>query len=122
METTIEPEVITELRKRVAKANELSKFNREIGFENRGNHALGAFLTGVLREYDKVVNENIVLKGDVKEWKLFYEDIKTSHSYLHRVVDDIATALGYRMAQTYEPQLLVKKVKKLVEANRGLSG
>lgn len=47
-----EPNDIAELRKRVAKANELSG-----GFDNRGNHALGAFLTGILEEYDRVVAE-----------------------------------------------------------------
>lgn len=47
-----EPTDITELRRRVAKANELSG-----GYDNRGNHVLGAFLTGILQEYDKVVSE-----------------------------------------------------------------
>ena len=47
-----EPTDITELRRRVAKANELSG-----GYDNRGNHVLGAFLTRILQEYDKVVSE-----------------------------------------------------------------
>lgn len=61
-----EPNDIAELRKRVAKANELSKFNRQIGFENRGNHALGAFLTGILEEYDRVVAE--LARWKTGEW------------------------------------------------------
>ncbi len=56
---------ITELRRRVAKANELSG-----GYDNRGNHVLGAFLTGILQEYDKVVNENIELKHQISELQL----------------------------------------------------
>lgn len=47
-----EPDDITELRNRVAKANELS-----YAVDNRGNHRLGAFLTGILEEYDRVVAE-----------------------------------------------------------------
>jgi hypothetical protein len=57
-----EPTDITELRRRVAKANELSEFNHQIGFDNRGNHVLGAFLTGVLQEYD-------TLRAERDEWK-----------------------------------------------------
>lgn len=33
----------------------------------------------------------------------------------HRIIDDIATALGYRTGDTYEPEALVEKVKKLVK-------
>lgn len=47
-----EPTDITELRNRVAKVNELS-----YGVDKRGNHRLGAFLTGILEEYDRVVAE-----------------------------------------------------------------
>lgn len=39
----------------------------------------------------------------------------------HMVINDIASALGYRTGQTFEPQELVEQVKKLVEANRGIS-
>jgi hypothetical protein len=42
-----QPDAITDLRQRVAFANELTG-----GYDNRGNHVLGAFLTGVLQEYD----------------------------------------------------------------------
>jgi hypothetical protein len=59
---TDEPNDITELRRRVAKANELSG-----GYDNRGNHVLGAFLTGILQEYDKVVHENMELKHQIHE-------------------------------------------------------
>ena len=51
-----EPNDITELRRRVAKANELSG-----GFDNRGNHVLGAFLTGILQEYDTLRAERDAL-------------------------------------------------------------
>lgn len=57
-----EPNDIVELRRRVAKAKELSEFNHQIGFDNRGNHVLGAFLTGVLQEYD-------TLRAERDEWK-----------------------------------------------------
>ncbi len=33
----------------------------------------------------------------------------------HRIIDDIATALGYRTGDTYEPEALVEKVKKVVK-------
>jgi hypothetical protein len=33
----------------------------------------------------------------------------------HRIIDDIATVLGYRIGQTYDPEVLVEKVKKLVK-------
>lgn len=132
MEITIEPEVITELRKRVAKANELSKFNREIGFGNRGNHVLGAFLTGVLREYDKVVNELSRWKTgdwcdmcDRPQWVTAdgshmcknINELQLQNTTLqmyHRVIDEIATVLGYRMGDTFEPKALIKQVEQLV--------
>lgn len=31
----------------------------------------------------------------------------------HRVIDEIATALGYRLGQAFEPETLVKEVKQL---------
>ena len=31
----------------------------------------------------------------------------------HRVINDIATALGYRMGDTFEPEALVKQVEQL---------
>ena len=52
-----EPNDITELRRRVAKANELSG-----GYDNRGNHVLGAFLTGILQEYDTLRAERDALR------------------------------------------------------------
>jgi hypothetical protein len=54
-----EPTDITELRRRVAKANELSG-----GYDNRGNHKLGAFLTGILQEYDTLREERDALQKD----------------------------------------------------------
>ena len=54
---TDEPNDITELRRRVAKANELSG-----GYDNRGNHVLGAFLTGILQEYDTLRAERDALR------------------------------------------------------------
>lgn len=50
------------------------------------------------------------------------DDKMTRLEMYHRVINDIATALGYRVGDTFEPEALVEKVKKLVEANRGLSG
>jgi hypothetical protein len=47
-----EPTAIAELRRRVAKANELSG-----GYDNKGNHVLGAFLAAVLQEYENVLKE-----------------------------------------------------------------
>ena len=56
---TDDPNDITELRRRVAKANELSG-----GYDNRGNHVLGAFLTGILQEYDTLREERDALRKD----------------------------------------------------------
>lgn len=50
--TRDEPAAIAELRRRVTKANELAG-----NYDNRGNHALGAFLTAVLQEYETVLKE-----------------------------------------------------------------
>jgi hypothetical protein len=46
------------------------------------------------------------------------EKLTRLHQY-HLIINDIAEALGYRTGQTYEPAVLVEKVKKLVEATRG---
>jgi hypothetical protein len=51
------PDAITDLRRRVAKANELSG-----GYDNRGNRVLGAFLTGILQEYDTLRAERDALQ------------------------------------------------------------
>jgi hypothetical protein len=53
------PDAITDLRRRVAKANELSG-----GYDNRGNRVLGAFLTGILQEYDTLRAERDALQKD----------------------------------------------------------
>lgn len=44
-----------------------------------------------------------------------YEELEERIKFNHRIIDDIATALGYRMGDTFEPEALVDKVKKLVE-------
>ena len=41
------------------------------------------------------------------------DDKMTRLEMYHRVINDIATALGYRMGDTFEPEALVEKVKKL---------
>lgn len=42
------------------------------------------------------------------------DDKMTRLEMYHRVINDIATALGYRMGDTFEPEALVKEVKQLV--------
>ena len=41
------------------------------------------------------------------------DDKMTRLEMYHRVINDIATALGYRMGDTFEPEALVKQVEKL---------
>jgi regulator of replication initiation timing len=85
---------ITELRRRVAKAKELSG-----GYDNRGNHVLGAFLTGILQEYDKVVNENMELKHQINELQLQVGDWKDAAE------QTIAAARGTMIDAAGERQL-----------------
>ena len=96
---TDEPNDITELRQRVAKANELAG-----GYDNRGNHVLGAFLTGILQEgilqeYDKVVNENLELKHQINELQLQVGDWKDAAE------QTIAAARGTMIDAAGERQL-----------------
>lgn len=42
------------------------------------------------------------------------DDKMTRLEMYHRVIDEIATALGYRLGDTFEPEALVKEVKQLV--------
>ena len=85
---------ITELRRRVAKAKDLSG-----GYDNRGNHVLGAFLTGILQEYDKVVNENMELKHQINELQLQVGDWKDAAE------QTIAAARGTMIDAAGERQL-----------------
>lgn len=89
-----QPDAITDLRQRVAFANELAG-----GYDNRGNHVLGAFLTGILQEYDKVVNENIELKHQINELQLQVGD------WQDVAEQTIAAARGTRLDAAGERQL-----------------
>jgi regulator of replication initiation timing len=89
-----QPDAITELRHRVAFANELAG-----GYDNRGNHVLGAFLTGILQEYDKVVNENMELKHQIHELQLQVGDWKDAAE------QTIAAARGTMIDAAGERQL-----------------
>lgn len=89
-----QPDAITDLRQRVAFANELAG-----GYDNRGNHVLGAFLTGILQEYDKVVNENLELKHQINELQLQVGDWKDAAE------QTIAAARGTMIDAAGERQL-----------------
>lgn len=97
-----EPNDIVELRRRVAKAKELSEFNHQIGFNNRGNHVFGAFLTGVLQEYDTLRDERDEWKtrAEKAERRVFEE--RTNRAFAVRAIeaerdDVIAICRGTQM-------------------------
>ena len=95
-----EPNDIAELRRRVAKAKELSEFSKfaldflPATLDNRGNHVLGAFLTGVLQEYDKVVNENNELKYQISELQLQVGDWKDVAEEQQTIIDAQQTLMS----------------------------
>jgi hypothetical protein len=74
---TTEPQAITELRHRVNRA-------REIRLDHAGNHALGAFLEGVLAAYDAIVSER-------DEWRDAATWAENQHQYW-KTVAEAATA------------------------------
>ena len=116
-----EPVAITELRRRVAKANELSD-----GYDNRGNHALGAFLTAVLQEYDDAV-DSTGKHGNERVWEEYHklkdelEMERSKRKQIEELYDnlkaDVAPLIkaAKELNESYEDAYAVNKVRRAVK-------